>query len=284
MDRLLPFVVLLCLFCSCEKEPFLVLNSPDSVHFTDQGGTQQVSFTANHDWSIMSSASWFKVSPLSGLKSEGEVSLTITCDPNTTYDSRNATVTLRSEDLRRTIKVTQDSNLELSVGQLSYSFDCVAQILEVEVSANVDYAVDIDSSCQEWISQSRTKVLSSNILVFYIGANISSIAREGRINIKQTGGELSQTITIKQSAFDSSALGPYVLLTFSSKNVQPIQVLPDSARWTILWGDGQYSYWGNSAEHSFEAEGPHEVLLSGSDITEFSTSIKGLEMIDLSNF
>lgn len=261
-----------------------MLNTPDKINFTEQGGTQQVSFSTNYDWSVSSSESWLTVSSLSGLKSDGEISLSITCGPNSTYDSRTSVIVISAGDLKTNITVTQDSNIGLSVGQLSYSLDYTAQVLEIEVSANVNYSVDIDSSCQKWISLNSTKALSSNYLVFQIGSNMSLDAREGIITIKQTEGNLSQTVIVRQRAYDTSVLTSYVLLSFSSTVIQPIQILPASANWTILWGDGQYSLSGENTGHSFETEGTHTVLLSGSDITEFSTSVKGLEMIDYSNF
>lgn len=286
MTRLFPFVALLCLCCSCAKEPLLVLDSPEAISFNEQGGTRTVSFSTNHDWEATSSSEWLKVSPQKGRKTDGEVSITLTCDPNAEDEARNAVVTIRSKDVTKTVNVTQNPRQGILVleKQSSYSLDCKPQRLEITVITNVEYAVDIDAQCKDWILPGGTRALSSDNLVFNITANDSPAAREGWIVIRQTGGELSQTITIKQSAYDASDYYPYVLLTFSSRAVQPIQLLPESARWTIFWGDGLYSYRGSDAGHSYVTEGIHEVMLSGSEITEFSTSVKGLEMIDLSNF
>lgn len=184
---------------SCEKAPFLTLSTPKTINFTDQGGTQSITFTANRDWSVSSSDSWCKVSPSSGNKADGNITITLTCEPNTTYDPRSASLTVRVEELSETITVTQDTNLGLLVSPTSYDLTNAAQSIEVEVRANVKYSVEIDAACKDWITQTGTKALSSEKITFSIAANESYDNREGKITIKQTDGNLSETIVVKQS-------------------------------------------------------------------------------------
>ena len=184
---------------SCEKAPFLTLTTPRTINFTDQGGTQSITFTANRDWSVSSSDSWCKVSPSSGNKADGNITITLTCEPNTTYDPRSATLTARVEELSETITVTQDTNLGLLVSPTSYDLTNAAQSIEVEVRANVKYSVEIDAACKDWITQTGTKALSTEKITFSIAANESYDNREGKITIKQTDGNLSETIVVKQS-------------------------------------------------------------------------------------
>jgi len=184
---------------SCEKAPFLTISTPKTINFTDQGGTQSITFTANRDWSVSSSDSWCKVSPFSGSKADGNITVTLTCEPNTTYDPRSATLTVRVEELSETITVTQDTNLGLLVSPTSYDLTNAAQSIEVEVRANVKYSVEIDAACKEWITQTSTKALSTEKITFSIAANESYDNREGKITIKQTDGNLSETIVVKQS-------------------------------------------------------------------------------------
>ena len=460
------------LFNSCEKAPFLTLNGPNIISFTEQGGTQKVSFTVNRDWTVSSSEPWCKVSPSSGTKSEGEAFFSISCDPNTFYDSRTALVTIKAEGLMESITVIQATNFGILVDKAAYDLDNNAQVIEIEVRSNVDYTVEIEDVAKSWLSITKTKALSSDKLELSVGANESYDDREGRVFIRQKDGDLLETITVRQSKSyglfvttpeydlsnkshsltvevksnvqyeveseaqwikytqpttkglvssqitldieanesydkregkvvvkqvggdlsgeiiirqgesyglivspdffsltkeaqtidvetksnvdfeviipdsdqgsfifsvealedgttkalstlnyrfsitknesffnrsttitfkqkdgalsgtvsiqqepnDAPELRPYVLFVFSSKLVQPLQIIPATAAWTIYWGDGQFAYSPGNSGHAFEREGSNEVLLSGSEITEFSTSIKGLELIDLSNF
>ena len=476
MKRQQAIVVLLFsfigLFSSCEKAPFLTINTPGSINFTEQGGIQKVSFTANRDWTVSSSETWCKISPSSGLKSEGELSFTVTCDPNTTYDSRNATVTIKAEGLMESITVTQDTNTGILIDKTTYDLDNNAHVIEIGIMANVEYSVVIEDDAKSWLSIIKTKALSLDKLELSVAANESYDEREGKVEIMQNGGNLSQTISVRQGksyglfvttpeydlsnkshrltveiksnvqydvkseaqwiqyiqpttkglvssqitldidanesydkregkvvvkqiggdlsgeiiirqveayglivspnsfnltkdaqtvdvearynvdfdviipeedqgsfilSFDvldngtTKALSTqtyrigiteneshnnrstsitfkqkngslsdtvlidqesndvpefssYVLFLFSSKVVQPLQIMPTTAKWIINWGDGQFAYSHGDSGHIFEQEGSHEVMLSGSDITKFSTNIKGLELIDLSKF
>jgi len=207
MKRQVSLAILLCCILafvsSCEKAPLLVLNTPSSISFTEQGGTQTVSFSANRDWTISSSDSWCRVSPSSGSNTNGDIFVTVNCDYNTTYDVRNATLTINAEGLVESIIVTQDTNVGLIISPKSYIVDSSAQLLEIEVNTNVDYNVEIDNSCQDWISIYTTKSLSTKKFVLKIGSNESYNNRVGEVVVKQVNGNLSETIIIKQNQTDT---------------------------------------------------------------------------------
>ena len=184
---------------SCQKAPFVTMTGPRSYTFTRDGGTQSFTFSCNRDWSVSSSESWIRVSPSSGAKSDNDVTVTITCSSNTTYDPRNATITVRVEELTEMISVTQETGLGLLVSPTTFDLTNAAQDIEIEVQKNVQYAVTIDDACRDWISQKGTKALSSEKVTFTIAANETYDNREGKITFKQTDGDLLQTVTVKQS-------------------------------------------------------------------------------------
>ena len=195
----LALIGVLVLVPSCEKAPFVTMTGPRSYTFTRDGGTQSFTFTCNRDWSVSSSESWIRVSPSSGAKGDNEVTVTITCLANTTYDPRNATITVRVEELTETISVTQETGIGLIVSPTTFDLTNAAQDIEIEVQKNVKYAVTIDEASKSWITQKGTKALSSERVTFSIAANESYDDREGKITFKQTDGELVQTVTVKQS-------------------------------------------------------------------------------------
>ena len=202
MTIALALVGALMLVLSCEKAPFVTMTGPRSFTFTRDGGTQSFTFTCNRDWSVSSSDSWIHVSPASGTKSDNEVTVTITCSANTTYDPRNATITVRVEELTETISVSQETGLGLLVLPTTFDLTNAAQEIEIEVQKNVQYAITIDDACKDWISQKGTKALSSEKVTFTIAANETYDNREGKITFKQTDGDLVQTVTVKQSQTD----------------------------------------------------------------------------------
>ena len=205
MKRVLfPLLVILgmALAFSCQKAPFITINGSRNIPFTRDGGRQQLGFTCNRDWSITASdPSWVQVSPASGVAGDQEISVQITCAPNTTYEARNATLTLKVEELTETITITQETGLGLIVSPKSFDLSSAAQTIEVTVQQNVQYAVAIHQSCSDWIQQ--TKGLTTDKVTFTIGANDSYDAREGQITFMQLDGTLSETITVYQDQLDA---------------------------------------------------------------------------------
>lgn len=197
--QLFVLVSLVFVAASCQKAPFLTLNTPRSFTFTRDGGSQSITFTCNRDWSVSSSESWIQVSPSSGTASDGEVTVRITCSANTTYDPRSATVTIKVEELTESVSISQDTGIGLIVSPKTLELTNAKQTIEIEVQKNVQYTVAIDNECAEWIKQGGTKALTTDKVTFTIEANTSYDNREGKITFKQLDGDLSETVVVRQS-------------------------------------------------------------------------------------
>ena len=193
-------IILLIAFASCEPETMLTIDQT-SISFTDAGGSQTVSLTANKPWTASSSQSWCKVSPSSGEEASSS-RITISCDANTTYDARNATITIACAELTKTVSITQATNNGLLVSQTTYELTKAAQQLNIEVQANVKFSVDVDNGCKDWVKYNSTKGLTTSTVVLDIAENKTYDSREGKVTIKQEGGNLLSTVTIKQSQLD----------------------------------------------------------------------------------
>lgn len=191
---------------SCTKAPYLTLTGSRSLSFKDSGGSENISFTCNRAWTVSSSESWVKVSPANGEANESGIKVSISCDANTSYDARTATVTIRCEELSETISISQDTNYGLMSNPTTFNLTNEAQTINVEVKANVEYDVAIDDAAKDWISQVGTKALSSTKISFSIAKNETYDNREGKITIQEKGGSLSQVITVKQSQTDEIIL------------------------------------------------------------------------------
>ena len=116
MKQLARFTLLLLgivlLLASCGKAPFVSMNAPGNYNFNCKGGTETFEIASNRDWSIKSSESWITLSPSSGTATDGEITVTVTCAPNTTDKSRTAKITLKAETFTETISVEQDPWVE----------------------------------------------------------------------------------------------------------------------------------------------------------------------------
>ena len=205
MKRLFTYVLFLLGFfatiTSCKKtqEPELILTGAD-IEASAFGSSGTVTFTANRDWSASSLDSWIHVSPSSGSASVMPITISILCDANTTYEDRLGTVIISIEDQNQAINVKQPANLEIILPTQVFDLQSDAQTIEVEVSANVGYSVDISS---DWIRQAGTKALSSSTLAFSVDENDTFDAREGRIMLRPgQPGVLEQAIIVKQAQKD----------------------------------------------------------------------------------
>ena len=73
-------VTIACLLIafSCQKAPFLTVESSRTLNFTNEGGMQSIKISTNREWSITSSELWCKVSPSAGSTPDGNVVINIT--------------------------------------------------------------------------------------------------------------------------------------------------------------------------------------------------------------
>lgn len=197
-------ILLLLGMASCVTAPQITLSGTDLVEINAAGTGASISFVANRDWSVNSSDSWISVSPSSGTASDQPVTVTIQCEPNTTYDTRRATVTIVAEDVRQTVSVVQAENYGIILPQDHFEVSSVGGSIQVEVQANIPYEVVVESSAQKWIKQRDTKALTARVLVFDIAANDVEKVREGHISFvpqvktKSTSATASPVVTVKQ--------------------------------------------------------------------------------------
>ncbi len=201
---LLLAIAALCL-AACQKPPMLTLNGPTNLEISVTGGSSPLTFTANKDWTVRASDSWVHVNPASGEGAKNAITVTVTVDPNTSYDDRTATVTISSEGLTQAITIKQPAANGLIASPQTINLEAGASTFEVEVQANVTYQVAIGAS---WIKQTGTKALTSTKIVFSAEANTAFEERSTTITI--SGGNLaSQVINVKQAAAEDPAKDLY---------------------------------------------------------------------------
>lgn len=186
---------------SCQKAPELSVTGSTSIEIKADGGSSSVSFIANRDWTVSCSESWVHVSPSSGSAADGQITVTVRCDANTTYEDRSATITIKAEDLTQTISVRQTANLGIIVPTKSYDLTSNANTIEIEVQSNTQYSVSVSDN---WVKQTGTKGLTKNVLVFSVDENTSYDNRSATISIKpQNATVQEQVISVKQAQNDA---------------------------------------------------------------------------------
>lgn len=164
------------------------------------GGNTKISFTAKESWTAnvieTKSVDWIALDKTSG--GAGDVTLTVTVKPNTSYDNRSAIVRLQSGSTTIDILFSQKQTdaLIVAVSEINVSED--GENIEIKVEANINYSYKIEEDGTNWISYVSTKALTAKTLTFNVAANESSSTRESAITI--FGDNFKHTVKISQAA------------------------------------------------------------------------------------
>jgi hypothetical protein len=175
--------------------------SQGNLTFTEQSNEQSFSFTANSSWTVTVSSnggdtSWCTVYPSSGEK--GTQTVRVSTTANTSYDNRNATITLTSGTQTKSFVVTQKQKDALLLTSDKFEIDKAGGTITVEVKSNVSYTATIGNECKDWIKEgSGTRGLTTTTKIYTISPSEETDKREGTITF--TDGTLSETVHVYQT-------------------------------------------------------------------------------------
>lgn len=216
----LGLLLMLCQGCSEDKEenppapesPSITVESEEDIPvFDTAGGTLALTFTTTSDWtaSVDGAASgWLSVSPASG--EAGTHTLSLVTTANDSYDERNASVTITSGSVKKTITVTQKQKDALILTSNKVELEAEGGDFSIELQANVEVTYEIESGAQTWLTPvARSRGLTSSFLAFHAEANEEAEARQAVIKLAGGNG-LTEEVTVYQIG-----TGPALLLSQS---------------------------------------------------------------------
>lgn len=216
----LGLLLMLCQGCSEDKEenppapesPSITVESGEDMPvFETAGGTAALTFTATSDWtaSVDGAASgWLSVSPASG--EAGTHTLSLVTTANDSYDERNASVTITSGSVKKTLTVTQKQKDALLLTSNKVELEAEGGDFSIKLQANVEVTYEIESGAQTWLTPvARSRGLTSSVLAFHAEANEEAEARQAVIKLAGGNG-LTEEVTVYQMG-----TGPTLLLSQS---------------------------------------------------------------------
>ena len=216
----LGLLLMLCQGCSEDKEenppapesPSITVESEEDIPvFDTAGGTLALTFTTTSDWtaSVDGAASgWLSVSPASG--EAGTHTLSLVTTANDSYDERNASVTITSGSVKKTLTVTQKQKDALLLTSNKVELEAEGGDFSIELQANVEVTYEIESGAQTWLTPvARSRGLTSSFLAFHAEANEEAEARQAVIKLAGGNG-LTEEVTVYQMG-----TGPTLLLSQS---------------------------------------------------------------------
>lgn len=162
---LIASVLVAAVAVSCKKAPVedsLVLSTPTQVTVPVEGDVTSITFSSNVAWTAKSSQSWLTVTPASGEAGE-KITVKASALKNDTYDDRTADVTITAGTKSAKVTVTQTQLDAMDVKVTEFEVPAEGGVVEIPVSANVDYQVKIPEAA-DWITQTKGLVDSKVVL------------------------------------------------------------------------------------------------------------------------
>ena len=168
-----------------------------SMDFDSPSGEKKLTFTSNVAWTAsVSGSTWLSVTPTSG--EAGTNTLTVKAEENTTYDDRNAVITLTAGDSIRRVFVNQKQLDALTLTSDRFEVPVEGGEVKIEVKSNINFEAVIPTEYQSWIHKpATTRGLTTSTLVYKIDKSEEYDKREGKIIIKGNGKE--ETVSIYQT-------------------------------------------------------------------------------------
>ena len=178
--------------------PALVLTQKEYIVPSD-GQTIKVELNSNVDYEVaMPSVDWITESPTRAISTHTHY---YTIASNTTCDNRSAKIHFynKENNIDEIVEITQLQKDALIIGKTDYQVPQEGGTVDVTLQHNIDFEIKINET-DTWITQIETRALQENQLRFNISENTTGAERIGKIMIANTQQNISQTITITQSA------------------------------------------------------------------------------------
>lgn len=195
---------------SCSKEVIPEITIPTgsedffkkSMDFESSASEKKLTFSSNVSWTAAVSATrggtdWLSITPTSG--ESGLNTLSVKANENTTYDDRNAVITITAGDSIRRVFVNQKQLDALTLTADRFEVPAKGDKITIEVKANIAYEMVIPEEYKSWIhtAAATTRGLSTTTNIFTIDPSEEYDKREGKIIVKANGKE--ETVTVYQA-------------------------------------------------------------------------------------
>ena len=171
--------------------------SVSSLSFDGEGGSQNITVNTNSEFSVSTDQDWIHVSVTT--LPEGETTIEITADPNTTYEERTGTVSFIASDGQvYTVTITQPGaeRPAIAVNPTELSFEAAGGTQTLTTTANAEWSVSVD---QDWVTLSATSVPEGESTVDVTAAE-NEVTEERSATITFANGDDKVTVTVKQAA------------------------------------------------------------------------------------
>ncbi len=248
--RSLIFVLFILLsLCGCKKKEifnsYIDISSERLIYDSD-GGSHEIFVYSDAIWNIASELpSWLSYDKISKDR------IIFKASENQTDETRNCNVVFYASGINETLYIIQKAKAKLCFKSDSLECNPAAQVVSVELDANIDYDVKYVNDT-DWISNSSlgnldTSLQLSNRIKLKIKENTANCERIGKVVIFNNYYSLSDTLTICQkgtSAAEDEEMpyqdGQYLVVQESAKGAVDLVIMGDGFTAKDLTKDGTY--------------------------------------------
>lgn len=198
----------------------LIILTEQVPAFSCEGGEFAVQLKSTSGWRAEVDsriASWASISPLSGEKGEGTFKITVS--PNQTPDERNGALTVSSGTESKVISFVQKQKDALTVTASRYEISDKGGAFDVEVKANIQFEVKVSDG---WISQVRTKGVTTTNLTFEVEPNLANEPRMGTVIV--SNGALKEEIKVYQTQKEVLVISEPEALVSQEGGIVPVEI------------------------------------------------------------
>ena len=192
------------------EKPVFEINGDGNYIVEAVGGTVAVKVTTNLEYDVVieeDAQSWLSVADTRAVR---EVTLIFTVAENESFDERSATVELKGADgkVLQSVSFKQKGVEEVfdTDSEGNYIVEADGGTVAVKVTTNLEYDVFIDEDAQSWLSVADTRAVREETLTLNVAKNEGSEERSATVNLCAKGGDILQTITIKQSCANNEII------------------------------------------------------------------------------
>jgi len=205
MKKIISLILLSVIFVTCgdksDTEPDVLNVNTNSLTFEESAGSQYINITTNTKWTAVSSnAAWLECSPAFGT---GNERAQIKVKANETQEPNKGTITIKTPGgLIEVIDVVQASAAPFIVIQpTSVQALSVGEDLNVQVTSNHNWSVQIPTDAQIWVS---VKSKTQTVAVLTVKANDTEADRSSSIVFKLDGKDVSTPLALSQKKISST--------------------------------------------------------------------------------
>lgn len=167
-----------------------------------EGETIVVEIKSNVDFGVqMPNVDWIREEKSRALSSH---TMRYVIEPNSSYNERSASIVFydKSSSLKEQVYIVQKQRNAILLSNKTIEIAQNGGKVDAEVQSNINYIVEIASSCKDWISENQSRSLVSTIHSFTIASNETYDKRVGEIYFYDQARTIKETLVITQKQKD----------------------------------------------------------------------------------